>query len=363
MNRRRMGAGSAVLMAASLFLTGCIGKSETVDKPAAMGTTANNVAPKANALKVGMVLDVGGPDDKSFNAAARAGLERAKTELALDAGSKYLPTATSADYESNLKQMASAGFNPIFAVGYKLHDALETTAKDFPQTKFVLIDADAPNLPNCSSLSFKEEQGSFLAGYLAASVSKTKTLGFIGGIDIPLIGKFLAGYTAGARTAVPNVKVIATYTGNWEDLNAGKNQADQQFTSGADIIFQAAGKSGLGVINAAKEKGEGYYAIGVDSNQDDVAPGRVLTSMVKRLDVAVYDAIKQTQAGQFQPGAHIFDLKADGVGLTDFKNTKQNIAPETLKKLDTLSQMIKDGKIVPPSNPKELENFKPPVVP
>ena len=350
-------------MAASLFLAGCIGKSEVVDKPAAMGTTANTPAPNAKALKVGMVLDVGGPDDKSFNAAARAGLERAKTELALDAGSKYLPTATAADYESNLSQLASNGYNPIFAVGYKLHDALEKVAGQFPQTKFVLIDADAPKLPNCSSLSFREEQGSFLAGYLAASVSKTKTLGFVGGEDIPLIGKFLAGYTAGARTAVPTVKVLATYTGNWEDLNAGKNQADQQFASNADIIFQAAGKGGLGVINAAKDKGEGYYAIGVDSNQDDVAPGRVLTSMVKRLNVAVYDAIKQTQAGQFQAGSHTFDLKANGVGLTDFKYTKQNISPETLKKLDALSQMIKDGKVAPPSNPQELAAFKPPIVP
>ncbi|KAG8526087.1 uncharacterized protein KY384_000079 [Bacidia gigantensis] len=276
---------------------------------------------------------------------------------------KYLPTATTADYETNLNQLASAGFNPIFAVGYKLHDALENTAKLFPQTKFVLIDAPAPDAPNCSSLSFKEEQGAFLAGYLAASVSKTKVLGFVGGLDIPLIEKFLTGYTAGAKTAAANAKVLATYTGNWEDVNAGKSQADQQFASGADVIFQAAGKSGLGVINAAKEKGSGYYAIGVDSNQDDVAPGRVLTSMVKRLDVAVYDTIKQTQAGQFQPGPHIFDLKADGVGLTDFKYTKNDIAPDVIKKLDLLAQMVKAGKVTPPSTPEELAAFKPPVLP
>ena len=194
-------------------------------------------------------------------------------------------------------------------------------------------------------------------------MSKTKTIGFVGGEEIPLIKKFLAGYTAGAKTANPNAKVIATYTGNWEDLNAGKNQADQQFASGADIIFQAAGKGGLGVLNAANEKGAGYYAIGVDSNQDDTHPGRVLTSMVKRLDVAVFDTIKQTQADKFQSGSHTFDLKANGVGLTDFKYTKQNIPAETLKKLDALTQMVKDGKVVPPATPEELAAFKPPVVP
>ncbi len=361
-----MGATGAILMGivGLALLAGCGGKADDAAKDG-NGTAAAKptgaATPDAKALKVGMVLDVGGPDDKSFNAAARAGLERAKTELALDAGSKYLPTATAADYESNLTQLAQAKFNPVFAVGYKLHDALEAAAKKFPETKFVLIDAPAPELPNCASLSFKEEQGSFLAGYLAASVSKTKTLGFVGGEDIALIAKFLSGYTAGAKTADPNVKVLATYTGNWEDLNAGKNQADQQFASGADIIYQAAGKGGLGVINAAKEKGAGYYAIGVDSNQDDIAPGRVLTSMVKRLDNAVYDAIKQTQAGQFQPGAHTFDLKAEGVGLTDFKYTKQDISPDILKRLDALTQQIKDGKITPPATPEELKTFKQPL--
>ena len=360
MNGRRRGAAGAGLFLAGLLLAGCVGKTESMGSPPA---PLKPTAPSVTALKVGMVLDVGGPDDKSFNAAAVAGLNRAKGEAGIDAGSKYLPTATAADYESNLTQLASAGFNPIFAVGYKLHDALGNAAKAFPQTKFVLIDAEAPALPNCASLSFKEEQGSFLAGYLAESVSKTKTLGFVGGENIPLIGKFLAGYTAGAKTADPNAKVLATYTGNWEDLTAGKNQADQQFASGADIIFQAAGKGGQGVLNAAQEKGAGYYAIGVDSNQDDIHPGRVLTSMVKRLDNAVFDAIKQTQAGQFQPGAHTFDLKAEGVGLTDFKYTKQDIPADVLKKLDALTQMVKDGKVVPPATPEELKTFKPPLVP
>ena len=363
MDGRRAGAGCAVLVAISFLLAGCTGK--TGDSGAEGGGTppvTNGTTPKGKALKVGMVLDVGGPDDKSFNATAKAGLDKAKAELGIDGGSKFAISATSADYLGNLTQLADAGFNPVFAVGYNLRDAMESAAKQFPGTKFVLIDADAPALPNCSSLSFKEEQGSFLAGFLAASVSKTKTIGFVGGKDIPLIRKFLSGYTAGAKTANPNAKVLSTYTDNWEDVNAGKNQADQQFANGADIIYQAAGKAGLGVIKAAQEKGAGYYAIGVDSNQDDVAPGFVLTSMVKRLDVAVYDAIKQTQAEQFQAGSHTFDLKADGVALTDFKYTRKNIPPDALKRLDALTQRIKDGKVVPPATPEELAAFKPPTL-
>ena len=162
MNGRRRGAAGAGLLLAGLLLAGC-GKTDA--PPQTNGTAATaptgGATPSAKTLKVGMVLDVGGPDDKSFNAAAIAGLNLAKAEAGIDAGSKYLPTATTADYASNLTQLASAGFNPIFAVGYKLHDALADAAKAFPNTKFVLIDADAPNLPNCASLSFKEEQGSF----------------------------------------------------------------------------------------------------------------------------------------------------------------------------------------------------------
>ena len=182
-----------------------------------------------------------------------------------------------------------------------MEDALKEVAPQFPNVKFAIVDGAAPDgASNCASLKFREEQGTYLAGFLAASMSKTKKIGFVGGEEIPLIKKFEAGYRAGAKTAGydPDKQVIRAYTNNWDDVSKGRNNADLEFANGADIIFAAAGKAGLGVIQSAKEKGGGLHAIGVDQDQDGIAEGRVLTSVVKHVDTAVYDTTKRAKERQ-----------------------------------------------------------------
>lgn len=331
------------------LLAGCNGKPS--------GPSAN-----AKEFRAGLAVDIAGVDDKSFNAASWAGMQRADADFHLGPNSvRYIEAHTPADYQTNLEAFASQGYNVVFAGSYSFDDALAAVAPQFPNTKFAIIDGDAPpNSPNCAAIHFREEQSSFLAGYLAGAMTKTKTIGFVGGMDVPLIQKFEAGYRAGAKTANPAVHVVSAYTGDWNDISKGKTQATQEFADGADIVFQAAGKSGLGVIEAAKERGPGYYAIGVDSDQDDIAPGRVLTSVVKRVDVGVYDTIKTSLAGKFTPGTHVYDLKSGGVGLTDMKYTKQDVPPAVLANLTKLTNMIENGTVAPPTKLQDVAGFQPP---
>lgn len=323
--------------------------------------TADGDAKPAGGVRAALVLDTGGVDDHSFNAAAWAGMLRAQKELGLsDKDIKKTESKDPSDYKTNLSQLASANYDIVFAVGFKMKDALAEVAPQFPNVKFAIIDAPAPDLPNCVGLQFKEEQGSFLAGFLAASVSKSKKIGFVGGENIPLIQKFEAGYRAGAQTADPATQVTATYTGSWEDQAKGKTQAQQQFGGGADVIYQAAGKAGLGVIQAATEKGEGYYAIGVDMDQDGESPGRVLTSMVKHLDTAVFNTVKLVKEGKFEKGTRTFDLKEGGVGLSEMKYTKQLVTGDVQTKLEKVGKMIANGQLVVPTTLDELKTFQPP---
>ncbi len=308
-----------------------------------------------------LVLDIGGPDDHSFNAGAVKGLTEAQSQLGLPRGAtKYVESHNSGDYQTNLTTLASQNFKIIFAVGYAMEGALNQVAPRFPQVKFAIVDDTAPPFPNCEGLVFKEQEGSFLAGYLAGKVSKTKHIGFVGGQRIPLIERFEAGYRAGAETADPKIVVTSTYTGDWNDESKGRSQAEQQFSAGDDIIYQAAGKAGLGVIEAAKARGSGYYAIGVDMNQDNLAPGRVLTSMVKHVDTAVLDTIKRVKDGQFDAGTHVYGLKEGAVGLTAMKYTKQDVPPEVFDQLNQLRSMIISGKLVPPASLSQLKSFHPP---
>ena len=346
-------------------LTGCPGP-----KPDTSGTTPNltdgtkPVAVAGKHFRVALVLDVGGVDDKSFNAAALAGLKQAQKDLGLGADDiKYVETKSAADYTSNLRTFATQGYDVVIAVGFAMEDALKQVAAESPDVKFAIIDGNAPaGAANCVSLKFQEEQGSFLAGYVAAAVSKTKKIGFVGGMQIPLIEKFEAGYKAGAKTAGfdPDKQVLASYTGTWNDVSKGKSQANQLFGNGADIVFHAAGLAGLGVIQAAKEKGKGFYAIGVDRDQDDEAPGSVLTSMVKHIDTAVYDTIKKAKAGQFVAGAQVYDLKQGGIGLSEMKYTKQDVPADVQANIKKLSALIAEGKVVPPTKLSELAAFPPP---
>lgn len=356
-------------MLAIVGLTGCPGPQSNTNNGAGNTTTPNTngtnpTPPTGKQFRAALVLDVGGVDDKSFNAAAWAGLQKAQKDLGLGTDDiKYVESKSAADYTSNLRTFATQGYDVVIAVGFAMADALKQVAAEFPEVKFAIIDGDAPpEAKNCVSLKFKEEQGSFLAGYLAAAVSKTKKIGFVGGMQIPLIEKFEAGYKAGAKAAGfdPDKQVLATYTGTWDDISKGKSQAVQIFGNGADIIFQAAGKAGLGVIHAAKEKGKGFYAIGVDQDQDSVEPGSVLTSMVKHIEIAVYDTVKKAKEGQFTSGPQLYDLKQGGIGLSEMKYTKQDVPPAVLENVKKLSEMIADGKVTPPTKLSELASFQAP---
>lgn len=296
----------------------------------------------AKPLRVGIVLSTGGLGDKSFNDSAYKGLEKAKEDLGIEF--KYVEPASPAEDEEFLRQYADADYDLIIATGFQMTEAAKAVAADYPDLKFAMID-DVIDLPNVKSLTFKEEEGSFLVGALAAMMSKTGTIGFVGGMENPLIKKFQVGYEQGAKYVNPKIKVLSVYTTGPNPFNdpvRGKENAISEINQGADVVYHAAGGTGIGVIDAAKEKG--VYAIGVDSDQDGVAPGTVLTSMIKRVDVAVYDTVKSVKDGDFKPGLTVYGVAENGVGMTDFKFTKEKIGAEKIAKLDEIAKKIAENK-------------------
>lgn len=340
-------------LAGALFMSvGCNGGGES-NASGTSGTTGETGGKK---LVIGMVFDSGGRGDKSFNDSAYAGLERAQKELGIEA--KTVDSAKESDYESNLDTLAEQGVDLIVAVGISMEAAVKKAAPKHPNIKFALVDANVDS-PNVRGLTFKEEDGSFLVGYLAGLMSKSNKVGFVGGQEIPLIKKFEAGYAAGVKTANPNVTVLpAKYTGSWNDADLGKQSAKTLYSQGADIIYHASGGCGRGVFEAAKE--ENRYAIGVDSDQDYMQEGRILTSMIKRVDEAVFQTIKDVKEGKFTAGPVVYDLKANGVGVSDMKFTKDLVGADNIKKLEEIKAKIVSGEIVPPSNMDELAKFAAP---
>lgn len=306
-------------------------------------------------IRLAMVTDVGGLGDKSFNDSAYAGLKRAKTELGAEI--QVLESKSAADYQPNLSALADESYDEIFAIGFLMNKDLAQVASNHPKGHFSIIDAVVAQ-PNITSVTFREQDGSFLAGALAARVSKTKTIAFLGGMDIPLLRKFEAGFSAGAREVDPNVKVLVKYVGSFEDVASGKELAQVLFSQGADIIYAAAGKSGIGAIDEIRSR-PNVYLIGVDGDQDGLAPGKILTSVLKRVDVAVFTVAKDVLDKKPLKGHLEFGLKDNGVGLTDFQYTKQIIGPKTIAEVGKLRDAIIAGKITPPQTREELANFKP----
>ncbi|SHJ56631.1 nucleoside-binding protein [Anaerobranca californiensis DSM 14826] len=267
-------------------------------------------------LRVAIVYSTGGLGDKSFNDSAHRGLLRAEKELGITFD--YVEPRDSAEDADYLRGFAEEGFDLVIAVGFQMADSLKTVAEEYPDIKFAIIDS-VVDLPNVVSLVFAEHQGSFLAGALAALVTETDTIGFIGGISFPLIHRFEGGFIAGAQYINPDIKVLSQYAGSFGDPATGKEIALSQIDSGADVIYHASGGTGGGLFEAAMERG--IYAIGVDSNQNFLAPGYGIASMLKRVDVAVFETVKRLQDGEFAGGeAVMFDLAIDGVGLTDLVN-------------------------------------------
>jgi basic membrane protein A len=383
-------------MSALVLVSGC--KKQSDEKPAgtapsATAPSANSEAPKAKELKVGLVTDVGGRGDHSFNDSALRGLElwgagkkmeagryvdaspeELKATLVQDLGSRgiapvagvtpvVLQSKVAEDYEPNLQLLVDQGVAMSVGVGFMLESAVETVAKRNPDAKFLLIDspivgADGKpyTLPNVRTVVFREEQGSFLVGALAGLATQGGKVGFVGGMEVPLIKKFEAGFRAGVAATNPKATVLVNYTGSFDNVAAGKQVGQDLVSKGADIIFQAAGSDGLGVIQAVKEAREAkknVFVIGVDSDQSPLAPEAVLSSMVKRVDLAVYEAIRDLHDGKLTGGDVVLGLKEGGVTYAPVRVEFPG-REAALQKVEELRAKVVSGEIQVPSHPSQL---------
>lgn len=302
-------------------------------------------------IRVGIVFDIGGKDDRSFNAAAWQGVQRAAKDLPIIL--RDIEPGTPNAIEPAMRAFAERNFDLIIGVGFAQAPIMEMVAKDYPNIQFAIIDGDS-KLPNVASLMFKEHEGSYLVGILAAKASRTGTIGFLGGMDIGLIRRFAKGYEEGARSVNSNIRVIENYVGvtdaAWNNPGKGKELSLAQIGKGADVIFTAAGNSGLGAFDAVEQQGKQngratHFVIGVDSNQNGVKPGFVLTSMVKRVDNVVYDIVTDVVNRQFKPGPHIFGLDRDGVGYSLDEFNKDLVSPDALEAAEAAKKKIIGGEI------------------
>lgn len=348
----RRGFWAGLALAGALVLAGCNTGTTGTATTGGTGTTGGGSTEKK--LKLGIVFDTGGLGDKSFNDSAWRGAQKAEKELGVEV--MKVESAKESDYANNLQAMADKGADIVIGVGITMATAIKQVAPNYPDTKFVSIDGEPLDMPNVRTIQFKEEEGSFLVGYVAGLVSKTKKLGFIGGMELPLIKKFQYGYMAGAKTADKAVEVLpAKYTGDWVNQDKAKVATELLFGSGADIVYHAAGRAGLGVIAAAKEKN--LWAIGVDSDQDDIEPGRVLTSMIKNVDLGVFMTVQDLKDGKFTAGAVMYDLKAGGVGTSEFKHTKAAVGEANMAKLDEMKKKIIAGEVTVPADEAAYNSY------
>src|SRR6266542_1576812 len=340
-----------------------------------VGQACNRVsygADDKSKIHVGIVFDIGGKDDRSFNAAAWAGVKCAETGMLpggktscgkpkLDIVLRDVEPGNPVSIEPAMRAFAERGYDLVIGVGFAQGPIMQAVARDYPNIHFAIIDGvifeDDGKTPkaNVASLVFKEHEGSYLVGLIAGMTSKTGTLGFIGGMDIGLIHRFEGGFEQGAKAANPKIQVIQNYVGvtdaAWNNPGKGKEIALAQISKGADVIFTAAGNSGLGAFDAVEQAGKDssgratHFVIGVDSNQNMVKPGFVLTSMVKRVDNAVYDIVKDVVNHRFQGGFHVFGLDTDGVGYVMDNNNQSLVPPQTMQAAEDAKKKIVAGQI------------------
>ncbi|QRK09728.1 BMP family ABC transporter substrate-binding protein [Archangium violaceum] len=383
------------LLSALVLVSACKKQEET--KPEATAAkpsegAAAPAAPKEKSLKVGLVTDVGGRGDHSFNDSALRGLElwgagkkmeggsykdaspeELKATLQQDLASRdiapvgitpvVLQSKVPEDYEPNLQLLVDQNVALAVGVGFMLENAVETVARRNPDAKFLLIDSpivSADNkpytLPNVRTVTFREEQGSFLVGALAGLVTQGDKVGFVGGMEVPLIKKFEAGFRAGVAATNPKATVLVNYTGSFDNVAAGKQVGQDLVNKGADVVYHAAGSDGLGVIQAVKEAraaDKNVFVIGVDSDQSHLAPEAVLTSMLKRVDLGVYEAVRDLAAGKLQGGDVVLGLKEGGVTYAPVRVEIPNKA-ELLEKVEELRAKVIAGEIQVPSDPAQL---------
>ena len=367
MKKRLLSMALSAVMVLSLAACGGQAKDSASTKSASKTTSTTSTASTTSAagsassaksgstttaksdLKVGLITDVGGIHDHSFNETSWKGLEKAKTDFGVEIN--YLESKTDADYSSNIESFVDEDYDLIVCVGFKLAEATKKAAESHPDKKFAIID-DASNasLPNVTCLTFKQEQASYLVGYVAGLVTKKNNVGFVLGMASEMMNKFGYGYLAGVYAANPKATVQQIDANNFADPAIGKTSATTMITNGADVIFHAAGGTGVGVIQACQENK--ISAIGVDTDQSSLAPDTVITSAMKRVDNAVYDSVKQLVEGTLKGGEVVYDLSKGGV---DIAPTTKLLSEDVLKKVEEVKANILSGEIVVPGTKAEFE--------
>jgi len=333
-------------------------ESETVEEDTQEDTdtetTETETTEAEDSLKIAMSTDIGGVNDESFNASAWRGLQRAQNELGVEV--HYIESVSEADYDRNLKTLADENYDLIWGIGFLMEDAIKKAAKDRPDTKFGIIDSALGGNPpdNVVAVTFKEHEGSFLVGVIAGLMTKTDKIGFIGGIKFALIEKFMYGFKAGVKAVNPDAEILDTWAESFTDASKGKSLANQLYGSNCDIIYHAAGNVGKGLFESAKENDK--WAIGVDSDQSRLAPDHILTSMMKRVDNAIFDVAAKLQGGVFQGGDIVeYGLAEGGVGIAP--TSSRNVPEDILDNVDEWKKRIINDEFDVPSDKETWEEF------
>lgn len=361
MKKRKLGLLITSVVATGAILAAC-GSGDDKAKDTSNNNSSSDAGKEAgDEFTVAMVTDVGGVDDKSFNQSAWEGIKQfgADHKLTEKEGFDYLQSQSDADYNSNLNNLLRRDFDLVFGVGFMMGDAIGEVAAEFPDAKLALIDA-AVEAPNVANILFKEQEGAFLAGVVAATMSKSGKLGFVGGVNIPVINRFEAGFVEGAKAVNPDIEIERKYTEAFDDASKGKITANAMYSSGVDIIFHAAGQTGNGVFSEAKERkakdpNANIWVIGVDADQYeegkvDEKTNVTLTSMLKGVHKAVVEISNQAKEGKFPGGKTIvYGLAEDGVGLADSRGA---IPQEVLDKVEEYKQKVASGEIKVPESVK-----------
>ena len=321
-----------------------------------VGCSSNNKEENGNEEKqitVAMITDVAGVNDQSFNQSAWEGLQKAEKELGVEA--KYLESKQDSDYASNIETLVDEGVDLILGVGMKLAPAIEEGAKMYPEQKFILVDETYEEIPsNVKTILFNSQESAYLSGLVAGKMTKTNNIGFIGGMQLPVIESFQYGYMAGAKAVNPDMQIQVQYANSFTDQAKGKAIANQMYSKGADVIFTAGGDVGTGAIEAAKENGK--FAIGVDRDQSDLAPENVLTSAIKRVDVGVFDTVKELVDGKLELGTNvIYGLEEGAVGIPD--STKNLVSQDIIDYVKGEADKFEKGELKAPKNKEEYDSM------
>jgi basic membrane protein A and related proteins len=367
MNKRKMGLALSLALSAGTILGAC-GKEE--EKDTTGETTETPEETTEEVFTAAMVTDVGGVDDKSFNQSAWEGLQAFGSEKGLTEGKEgysYLQSQSDADYETNLNNLARQGYNLVFGIGFLMQDAVNTVASQQTDTNFAIIDAVVEQ-PNVASVLFKEQEAAYLAGIAAAMTTESNKIGFIGGMEIPVIERFEAGFLAGVKAVKPDATIDVQYAGAFDKAELGQTIASKMYSGGADVIFHAAGGTGNGLFKEArdlkkKDPSKNYWAIGVDSDQtaegvvdiDGTEHNVIITSALKRVDNAVKDLSTKASNGEFPGGTStIYGLAEDGVGLAPI-NEEVAAKADIEAKVQEYSDKIKSGEITVPEFRKDVK--------